>query len=358
MSKILYAASTYSHIRSFHLEYIEALRAMGHEVLTMANGREADFNIPFEKKIFSKKNTACRKEIAKIIAKEDFDAILVNTTLAAFHIRLALKGKKRPRVINFVHGYLFSKNSSLPKRLAFLACEKLLSRKTDAVIVMNGEDLEIAKKNQLSKGEVYMTRGMGVKPSVPKKSREEMRTELSINESFVMTFVGELSKRKNQEFLIRALKIIRTEIPNASLVLVGDGDERDALAELTDELELSNAVKFLGRRSDVADILCSSDLYVSAAKSEGLPFNIAEALSLGLTVIASDVKGHNDILKENNAGILYTPDNPSEFKDLVVAFKNGKLKPSAQSISEAFKKFSFEEVFSTTLKTVTEALNL
>ena len=104
MSKILYVASTYSHIKSFHLEYIKALRAAGHEVLIMANGSEADYNIPFEKRIFSRRNSVCRKEISKIVKEEHFDAILLNTTLAAFHVRLALNGKKRPRVVNFVHG--------------------------------------------------------------------------------------------------------------------------------------------------------------------------------------------------------------------------------------------------------------
>jgi hypothetical protein len=51
MSKILYAASTASHIKSFHLDYIEALRRDGHEVLTMAKGDGVDFDIPFEKRI-------------------------------------------------------------------------------------------------------------------------------------------------------------------------------------------------------------------------------------------------------------------------------------------------------------------
>ena len=96
MSKILYTASTMSHINNFHIDYIEALRKEGHTVLVMARGEGADFDIPFEKKIFSRKNTECRRNIRKILIREKFDAIILNTTLAAFHIRLACPKKNRP----------------------------------------------------------------------------------------------------------------------------------------------------------------------------------------------------------------------------------------------------------------------
>ena len=60
MSKILYAASTMAHIHSFHEDYIAALRRDGHTVLVMAKGADADFDIPFEKKIITECVTARR----------------------------------------------------------------------------------------------------------------------------------------------------------------------------------------------------------------------------------------------------------------------------------------------------------
>ena len=93
--KILYAASTISHINNFHLPYIEALRQEGYLVKIMARGDGADYNIPFEKKYLSSANTACRRDIRRIIEREGFDIIFLNTSLAAFHIRLALPKKNR-----------------------------------------------------------------------------------------------------------------------------------------------------------------------------------------------------------------------------------------------------------------------
>ena len=118
MSKILYTASTMSHINNFHLDYINALRSEGHTVLTMARGEGADFNIPFEKKLLSPKNTRCRKEIKRILENEKFDIVILNTTLSAFHIRLAMP-RRRPRVLNIVHGYLFRKIQAFLKERCF-----------------------------------------------------------------------------------------------------------------------------------------------------------------------------------------------------------------------------------------------
>ena len=100
MSKILYAASNMPHINNFHTAYINALRRDGHDVKVMAKGDGADFDIPFVKKMFSRGNTACRREIKRIVAREKFDVIILNTALAAFHIRFALPKKNRPKVIN------------------------------------------------------------------------------------------------------------------------------------------------------------------------------------------------------------------------------------------------------------------
>ncbi|MBO5944984.1 MAG: glycosyl transferase family 1, partial [Clostridia bacterium] len=76
MARILYAASVIGHIDAFHTPYIDALRSGGHTVTVMANGEGADINIPFEKKIFSGKNRACRKMIREAVRRGDFDAII------------------------------------------------------------------------------------------------------------------------------------------------------------------------------------------------------------------------------------------------------------------------------------------
>ena len=250
MSKILYAASSAEHINNFHLPYIDALRNDGHDVMIMARGSGIDFDVPFEKKIFSPANAKCRKEVKKIIEREKFDAILLNTSLAAYHIRRALSVKKRPRVVNFVHGYLFSKGIKSFKERLLLLAEKSLSSRTDKILVMNGEDYEIAKNHRLCPSDPIMTHGMGATCGAEQISREQVRAELSAEDKTVLSFVGELSGRKNQKMLIEALPFIKKAVPNAMLWLVGDGAERDELAALANKLGLSASVAFIGIRSN------------------------------------------------------------------------------------------------------------
>ena len=120
MARILYAAGTYAHIKSFHTDYIDALKSEGHEVVVMANGEGADINVAFEKKMLSPKNLKCQKRLKKIFKAEKFDCILLNTTLAAFNVRMALSKKNRPRVVNLMHGFMFGENPSGLKELIFL----------------------------------------------------------------------------------------------------------------------------------------------------------------------------------------------------------------------------------------------
>ena len=129
MKKILYAAGTVGHINNFHLPYIERLREDGHEVTVMARGKGADIDMPFEKKMLSPRNLVCALKIRGILKREKFDTVILNTTLAAFDVRFLMPRHKRPKVINFVHGYMFSKEPKSIKGKMFLLCEKLLSKK-------------------------------------------------------------------------------------------------------------------------------------------------------------------------------------------------------------------------------------
>ena len=353
MSKILYVASTISHIRSFHLPYIEALRSEGHRVLVMANGEGADFNIPFRKKILSSKNRKCRKMIKEILEKENFNSIILNTSLAAFHVRLAAGGR-RPRILNIVHGYLFSEKSrgvkaKIKARLLLLA-EQLLRGRTDAVITMNGEDYGIAKKYKLA-AKVEGCRGMGIPRREPTVALEAIRAEHAAEGKYVLLFVGELSQRKNQELLIRALPKIREDIPEAELWLIGEGDERATLEALAAELKEAGRVKFLGRKENPTDYMRAADLYVSASKIEGLPFNVAEAMSVGASCLLSDVKGHRD-LAEGGAALLFSPNSAEEFARGVVEIYGGKRLLNKDDVLAGYERYSFDNVFAETYEKI------
>ncbi len=305
--KILLVASNMVHIKNFHTPYINAFKEKGHDVYVMTSTQDADFEIPFKKSVFSLKNFFLSFKIRKILKREKFDAIYLHTSLSAFWTRFAMWGmKNKPLVVNTVHGYLFSKNDKSFKKKLYLFAERLMRRRTDYIFVMNREDYEIATENKLCQKEVLLINGMGIDSN----RIDFTNTKRERNELLSLTYVGEISKRKNQIFLVKAL----ARLENARLTLVGDGDCREELEGLAKKLGVENRLIITGFTKNVREYLLNTDIYVSASRIEGLPFNILEAMGASLPIVASDIKGQRDILPSES---LYPLDDEDAFVELV-----------------------------------------
>ncbi len=123
--------------------------------------------------------------------------------------------------------------------------------------------------------------------------------------------VGRLSRQKGIDILLDACsRAMRESSTSIELVIVGDGEDRDALVARAAELGLGCSVTFLGRRQDVHAQLQSSHVFVLPSRSEGFPNALIEAMSVGLPVIAAHCRGGvEDILGEGGeqAGLLFAP---------------------------------------------------
>jgi glycosyltransferase involved in cell wall biosynthesis len=123
----------------------------------------------------------------------------------------------------------------------------------------------------------------------------------NVNGGPVVMFVARFDPAKDHPTLLRAWR----QVPEAELVLVGDGDSRPAMQRLAIDLGISKRVHFLGRRADIPQLLKLADLYVHVSNYEGFGIAAAEAMNAGLPVIATDVPGLNEIVK--GAGMLVPP---------------------------------------------------
>ena len=269
---------------------------------------EADraIELPFAKRMTAPSNFRCAAMLRALMRRERYDLVVVNTALAAFFTRLPLLGwRNRPRVVNIVHGYLFDADTPLPKRSVLLTAERATAPCTDLLLTMNQTDLEIATHYRLGR-RVLPIKGVGV-PFGPVDAATaedgiQLRETWGIpKDAFLMVYPAEFSKRKNQELLLRAL----AHLPErAWLLLPGQGDQLAFCRELAKELGVDGRVRFPGQVSNIPACLRAADCAVSSSRSEGLPFNIMEAMRAGLPVLASDVKGHRDLLG-GGAGVLY-----------------------------------------------------
>lgn len=317
--RLLYAASTKSHINNFHLPYLELLKQNGWDVDVLIgagdgeiSGADKTIAVPMQKRIFSPSNLGSILKIHGIIRRGSYDMIIMHTALASFCVRLALPGiGKRPRTVNVVHGYLFDESGSKIRTLIFGSVERVLAPLTDKVICMNRYDYNWAKRNKAAK-EISFINGMGVPAE---KFCAQQDSGNHDKGKLVLAYAAELSKRKNQMFLINAMAGLPAEI---ELVLAGDGALREKCIELARELGLENRVHFPGYVTDIPKLYRDSDIIVSSSKSEGLPFNIIEAMLNGKLIIASNVKGHNDLIVNGQNGFLYTPDDEKSLREILL----------------------------------------
>lgn len=118
--------------------------------------------------------------------------------------------------------------------------------------------------------------------------RRQVRTELGLDGNYVLGMVGRLSPEKNPGYAVELLPRILETIPEAVLVMAGNGPEEDSIRQKIQTLGLEERVQLLGRRSDVHRLYQAFDVFLLPSYTEGYPVAAVEAMASGLPVLLSD----------------------------------------------------------------------
>ena len=150
------------------------------------------------------------------------------------------------------------------------------------------------------------------------RSAQEIRRELKISEeAFVIGKVANHSFWKGQHIFLEAAEKVLSKQKNAVFILVGKGTEN--LDELVNKLCISDSVRLLGFRKDIPEILSIFNLSVNAAiEGEGLSGAVRESFFMKVPVVASDVAGNREIVKDGETGFLVRPNNPNDLSDKIL----------------------------------------
>jgi len=134
----------------------------------------------------------------------------------------------------------------------------------------------------------------------------EVRAELGA-EGFVIGLVGRLEEQKGQRFLLAAVPELSREIPDLSVLIVGEGREGDTLRRLAEELGVSPLVRFLGTRRDLPRLFRAMDVFVQPSLWEGLPLTLLMAMGARLPVVGTRVSGVTEVIEDGTNGRLVAP---------------------------------------------------
>jgi glycosyltransferase involved in cell wall biosynthesis len=174
-------------------------------------------------------------------------------------------------------------------------------------------------------------------------TRARLREELGAAEQFVVLLVGQLIKAKGADVLLRALAPLPA---HAVLWLIGEGEEKEALAQLVVELGLETRVRFLGLQQHVQPYLQAADCFVCPSRwAEAAGLVVLEAAACGLPVLASRIGGLPEYVEEGQGGFLFEPCNHAELAALLVRLiKDPELcrRTGEQARLRAWQRFSPE----------------
>ena len=162
------------------------------------------------------------------------------------------------------------------------------------------------------------------------------RADLGLPEGPLVISVCRLEPQKDPATLIAAME----SIPDATLLMVGDGQLRGELEQQAAAAGLSSRIKFLGRRNDIPQLLKMADVFALASTWEGFGISVVEAMAAGVPVVATDVPGVAQVV--GDAGMLVPIKDPGALAEAISAVLQDPKRSSAMSAAGQTRARSFD----------------
>lgn len=143
--------------------------------------------------------------------------------------------------------------------------------------------------------------------NVPAGTRESLRATLGSESEFVWLAVGRFETPKDYSNMLHGFANVRQAHPRTVLLLVGRGSLQSETEAISESLGLNHAVRFLGVRRDVPELMSAADGYVMSSSWEGMPMVLLEAAAAGLPIVTTAVGGSREVVQDETSGFLVPP---------------------------------------------------
>ena len=286
-------------------EYVGELRGKGYSIRVVEMSR----------KISPVSNIRTVLSLYKLIRKEKPTIVHTHGPVTGVLGRIAAKLAGCPLIMYTAHGFYFHENMPWLKRKIFIFIELVMGRlATDMIFTQSKEDLNTAVTESIIKKDKVECIGNGVDILKFSNTNDDgnMRLSLGINnDDKVIGFIGRITKEKGIVELAMAVKMLRKEIVNVKLLVIGgvleserDNKAIDEVKNLIKEYGLENNIIFTGFRSDISELLTFIDVFTLPSYREGMPRSIIEAMASGKPVVATNIRGCREEVVSGATGIL------------------------------------------------------
>jgi glycosyltransferase involved in cell wall biosynthesis len=349
--RILYAL-TKTEIGGAQTHVYELLKhavMQGYEVGLIADKREGwlfekalELNISFFenpsfKNSFNPFNLfASYKKIQTIVSGFRPDIVHVHSGAAGFMVRLAVKNKV-PTIFT-AHGWSFTEGVPFLRRVIAKISEKYIARYTSKIICVSHNDYNLALRSKI----IAPHKLFQIYNSVPLPLHTQPKQE---KETTTIFFIGRLAPPKDLHILFEAFaRLPMTTQEKANIQIVGDGVLFDDFQKTSQSLGIEERVFWFGRQNYESSRIFfeKADIFVLPTHWEGFPMTIVEAMSYGLPVIASNVGGISEIVREDNGYLVDSKNQIEDFSKALFHLIEDKEKRQAMgSHARLLVKYSF-----------------
>ena len=311
---------------SFHIEFAmpaggpmpDSLREMGETVHAVELGSR-----------FSLRDV---KHLMQLCEVREIDVLHSHNVRANIHARVAGKRAAVPARVSTIHNSVYHYDVSRWHQRVYALAERVTLRWCDRVIaVSEGIAQELRGSYGLPAERITVVPN-GVDPErlEARTSREEVREKAGVPPgATVLLQVGRLTPQKGFDVLFKAIHRIAERHPDLVVFVAGEGPLRGELEGLAQKLQISPAVRFLGHREDVADLLNAADLVTLASRSEGMPYTLLEAMGSGRAVVATRIGGIEEVIKKEGTALLVPTEDPGALAGAITELLDDRARAAA-----------------------------
>ena len=329
MSKILIVCNYDFTFNKYIIPLANKLMEKGHRVGVICDGDNIDYekitggiikfhNVAIPKRIAITGFIIAIKAIREIIKKHQYEIVNSNNRNTSFLARVALMTMPFNKVKNVytARGMYFHDSQQLIPAFITYWTEVFLLFFTDMVMSQSQEDVDRMTENTLVNSSKLNVIHNGINT---KRFFIENISSLDIQlPGFVVCTICRIAKEKGLMDLLKAFSMFARQEPNSTLLLIGGvlHEEQDQVLidfmKLADELKIKDKIHITGLVDNVEDYLSLADVYVHPSYREGVPRSVLEAMALEKIVIATKIRGANEIIENGESGYLCTKGDTKE----------------------------------------------
>ena len=272
---------------------------------------------------YSKLNTQSLLELRKLIKKEKIDVIHCHLAKSMFFgYILKILFFKKIKLIFHEHGRIFEN-----QKLYNYFNEKVQNNVDLFIAVSEATKIELIKNSKVDEHKIKVLYNFvdlnKINPNIKNYDITIKAKEVGIDKDyFVIGFAGRLNRIKGCDILIKSIPYIK--IQNIKIMIAGDGIERKQLDKLSKDLNLKDKIIFLGYVNNIEEFYNIIDYLVIPSRSESFGLSAIEAQASGTPVIASSIKGLNEIVLDKKTGLLFQPENEKDLAEKIELIHNDK----------------------------------